>query len=162
MVSLAELHSHLCEISGDNKSESPFQCFRETLKELRKLKNSVYGFFDMAPATPEFKLLQLVQNFSGEALKGIEGLGHYGFASKAAKERLDRKFGGERRKIAIYLEELVNFRPIRSNNLKGIENFADLKDVTIINLKESGKSTKLCDESLYVKLQKMTEQILAP
>ena len=73
---------------------------------------------DMAPATPEYKLLQLRQYLSGEALKVIEGLGHSGFAYEAAKERLDRKFGGERRKIAITIEELENFRPIRPDNSK--------------------------------------------
>ena len=45
----------------------------------------------MAPATPEFKLLQLRQHLSGDALKAIEGLGYSRFAYEAAKEKLDRK-----------------------------------------------------------------------
>ena len=75
----------------------------------------------MVPATPEYKLLQLRQYLSGEALNVIEGLGHYGFAYEAAKERLDRKFDGERRKIAINLEELGNFSPIQPDNSKDTE-----------------------------------------
>ena len=115
----------------------------------------------MAPATPEFKLLQLRQHLSGEALKAIEGLGHSRFAYEAAKEKLDRKFDGERRKIAINLEELENFRPIRPENSKDIDTFADLLNVAVINLKEAGRSAELGDGSLYLKLQKkMTEGML--
>ena len=60
---------------------------------------------DSAPATGEYKLLQLRQYLSGEALKTIENLGHSSSAYEAAKERLDRKFGGMRRQIALYLED---------------------------------------------------------
>ena len=59
---------------------------------------------DSAPATGEYKLLQLRQSLPGEALKAIENLGHSAVAYEAAKERLDRKYGGKRRQIAIYLE----------------------------------------------------------
>ena len=117
---------------------------------------------DKAPATPEYKLLQLRQYLSGEALKTIESLGHSGYAYEAAKERLERKFGGKRRQIAINLEELETFKPIRPDNSKDIENFADLLDIAVINLKEAGRIEDLGDGSLYLKLQKkMTEPMLA-
>ena len=61
---------------------------------------------DKAPATPEYKLLQLRQYLSGEALKVGEPLGHSAAAYETAKERLERKFGGKRRQIALHLEEL--------------------------------------------------------
>ena len=48
-----------------------------------------------ALATGEYKLLQLRQYLTGEALKAIENLGHSAFAHEAAKERLERKYGGE-------------------------------------------------------------------
>ena len=51
---------------------------------------------DQAPATPEYKLLQLRQCLAGEALKSIESLGHSATAYHAAMDRLERKFGGER------------------------------------------------------------------
>ena len=43
---------------------------------------------DKAPATAEYKLLQLRQCLSGEALKVIESLGHSAAAYEAAKDRL--------------------------------------------------------------------------
>ena len=46
---------------------------------------------DSAPVTGEYKLLQLRQYLSGNALKVIENLGHSATAYEAAKERLERK-----------------------------------------------------------------------
>ena len=43
---------------------------------------------DKAPATPEYKLLQLRQYLSGEELKVVEPLGHSAAAYETAKERL--------------------------------------------------------------------------
>ena len=54
----------------------------------------------------EYKLLQLRQYLSGEALQVKENLGHSATAYETAKERLERKYGGKRRQIAIYLENL--------------------------------------------------------
>ena len=70
------------------------------------------------------------------------------------KERLERKFGGHRRQKALYLEEVDNFRPICPGNYKEIEKFADLLDITIVNLKEANRSDELKDGLLYLKLQK--------
>ena len=117
---------------------------------------------DQAPATPEYKLLQLRQCLAGEALKSIENLGYFATAYCAALDRLERKFGGERRKITIYLEEIDNFRPVRHGNSKDIEKYADLLDVAIVNLKESNRSEELKDGMLYIKLQKkLPAQMLA-
>ncbi|MCG7878315.1 MAG: DUF1759 domain-containing protein [Candidatus Thiodiazotropha endolucinida] len=69
-------------------------------------KAAFLACIDSAPATGEYKLLQLRQYLSGEALKVIDSLGHSATAYEAAKERLERKFGGRRRQIALYLEEL--------------------------------------------------------
>ena len=91
-------------------------------------KAAFQACIDSAPATPEYKLLQLRQYLAGEALKSIENLGHSAVAYQAAKERLDRKFGGKRRQIAIYLDELERFQHIRLGNARDLEQFADLLD----------------------------------
>ena len=83
----------------------------------------------------------------------IDSLGHSATAYEAAKERLDRKYGGRQRQIAIYLQELEQFPQIRSGNAKDIEDFADLLDIAMINLKEAGQHQELGDGSLYTKLQ---------
>ena len=109
---------------------------------------------DQAPATPEYKLLQLRQYLPGEALRAVDKLGHSALAYEAAKEKLERKYGGSRRQVARYLEELENFRAIRSGNSKDLENFADLLDVAVINLQDIGREDELGNGSLYLKLQK--------
>ena len=117
-------------------------------------KAAFYACIDSAPATPEYKILQLRQYLTGEALKSIENLGHSAVAYEAAKERLERKFGGKRRQIAIYLDELERFQQIRLGNASDLEQFADLLDVAMINLQEAGQYHELGAGSLYTKLQR--------
>ena len=64
--------------------------------------------------TPDSRYLQTV------ALKSVETLGHSEAAYKAAKERLERKFGGQRRKIALHLEELEAIKSFRPGNARDL------------------------------------------
>lgn len=131
-------------------------------KNYQSWKASFLACIDSAPATAEYKLLQLRQYLSGDALKVIENLGHSATAYEAAKDRLERKFGGKRRQIALYLEELEDFPQIRLGNAKDIEDFADLLDIAMINLQEAGQQHELGVGSLYAKLQrKIPEAMLA-
>ena len=92
----------------------------------------------------------------------IENLGHSATAYEAAKDRLERKYGGRRRQIALYLEELEQFKQVRSGDAKDLEKFADLLDIAIINLQEAGQCQEFVDGSLYNKLQrKLPEAMLA-
>ena len=122
-------------------------------KKYQSWKAAFLSCSDSAPATEEYKLLQLRQYLSGDALKVIDSLGHSATAYEAAKDRLERKNGGKRRQIAIYLEELDQFRQIRHGNARDIVEFADLLDISMINLKEAGQDYELRDGSLYTKLQ---------
>ena len=97
-------------------------------------KAAFMAYVHQAPATPEYKLLQLRQHLSGEALKIVEPLGHSAAAYEAAIAPLERKFGGERRKLPLHLEELENIKSLRPGNAGDIERFADLLDVTVVNL----------------------------
>ncbi|KAK6167830.1 hypothetical protein SNE40_021768 [Patella caerulea] len=136
--------------------------FNGNKKSYENWKAAFVACIDNAPATPEYKLLQLRQYLSGEVLQVIESLGHSAFAYEAAKDRLDRKYGGSRRKVTIQLEELDKFRPMSDNNPKEFEKIADLLDVVVINLKEADRTEELGNGSLYAKLRKkMTEKLLA-
>ena len=121
-------------------------------------KAAFLACIDSAPTTREYKLLQLRQYLSGEALKTIVNLGHSGAAYKAAKKRLERKFRGIRRQISIYIEELENFRQIRVGNAKDLEQFSDLLDIAMINLKESNQDQELGNGTLYTILQRKLPQ----
>ena len=67
---------------------------------------------------------------------------------------LRTKYGGKRHQTALYIEELEQFRPIRLGNARDLEQFADLIDISVINLKEAGQQYELGDSSLYTKLQR--------
>ena len=83
-------------------------------------------------------------------------------AYQAAKERLERKYAGVRRQIAVNLEELDQFCPIRSRNVRDFEKVTDLLNIIAINLTEAGREEELGNEYLYIQVQKkMTESMLA-
>ena len=107
---------------------------------------------DSAPATAEYKLLQLRQSLIGEPLRVVENLGHSKEAYEVAKQCLERKYGGERRLVALYLDELDNFKPIRDGHVKALEKFADLLDVAIVNLQQAQMNNELGSGALYIKL----------
>ena len=123
-------------------------------------KAAFMSCIDQDPATAEYKLLQVRQYLSGESLKAIENLGHSAAAYQIAKERLEREFGGKCRQMAIYLEELENLKPVRCGNSRDLEQFEDILDITIINLKEKRNCEELGDGSLYLRLQKKLPEIM--
>ena len=104
------------DVNKESSTQKIGQDFRRQLKRLsipvfngdkrnyENWKSAFNACLDQAPATPEYKLLQLRQNLSGEALKAIENLGHSGFAYESAKERLERKYGGQRRKVMLHMD----------------------------------------------------------
>ena len=117
---------------------------------------------DQAPATPEYKLLQLRQHLTGEALKCIENLRHSSGAYEASKNRFERTFGGLHRRLTLYIEQLEGFRSKQYGNAKDLEQFLYLLDVAILNLRESHQYHKLETGSLYVKPQRnLPEMMLA-
>ena len=147
-------------MEADEKLSIPV--FAGNKRHYENWKAAFSACIDKAPATPEYKLLQLRQHLSGEALKVIENLGNSAPAYEAAKSRLERKSGGQRRQMARYLQELDEFKPIREGQCKDVEKFADILDVAIINFKKAGRTEKLGHGSLYIKLQqKMTESMVA-
>ena len=63
--------------------------------------------------------------------------------------------------MALYLDELDNFKPIRDGHVKALEKFADLLDVAIVNLQQAQMNNELGSGALYIKLQrKLSENLL--
>ena len=89
---------------------------------------------DQTPLTPQFKMLRLEACLVGEAAETIKGLGYSLEAYEAAKARLVRKYGGSRRQVQTHLEELKNLKPLRDNNTKELETFADVLERAVITL----------------------------
>ena len=138
----------------------PIPTFTGDKRSYPSWKAAFMACVDRAPVTPEYKMLQLRQYISGEALNAIENLGFSPTAYEAAKDRLERKYGGKRRQKAVFMEDLMQFPQIQSGNAEELERFADLLDITIINLKETGEHQDLGDGSLYIQLQRKLPQSL--
>ena len=94
------------------------------------------------------------QSLIGEPLRIVENLGHSKEAYEVAKQCLERKYGGERRLVALYLDELDNLTPIKDGHLKALEKFADLLDVAVVNLQQAQMNSELGSGALYTKLKK--------
>ena len=56
----------------------------------------------------QYKMLQLRQYLQNDALKAIENLGYCEMSYKLALERLEKKFGGERRKKVLLMQKVEN------------------------------------------------------
>ena len=132
--------------------------FTGDAKSYESWKAAFNACVDKSPATPEYKLLQLRQYVGGEAMKVIQDLGHSVAAYGVALERLERKFGGIRRHIALQLEEISSFKPLRPGYAKDVEKFADMLDLVVVNLRESDRVEELGYGSLYVQLLKKMNQ----
>lgn len=112
--------------------------------------------------TAEFKLLHLRDSLQGEALKSIASLGHSAAAYDAAKNRLEKKYGGNRRGLMLRLEELDSFRQLRDGNEADLERFSELIDVIVVHMKEAERECELGNGALYHTLQKkFNKELLA-
>ena len=115
-----------------------------------------------AAIEPTMKLLQLRQYLSGDALKCIEQLGYSPEAYVKALERLERKFGGQRRQVAVQLEELERFPPLQRYRAQELERLADLLDVAVVNLKSANRTAELENGTFYTRLlTKLSKAMLA-
>ena len=97
----------------------------------------------------QFKMLRLESSSIGEAAKTAKGLGYSDHVYEAAKARLNRKYGGNRRQVQAHIDELRKMRPINADNPRQLERFADIVERTVISLKENRKSADLEGGTLY-------------
>ena len=117
-------------------------------------------FIDESSLSPETKLLYLRQHVSGEASNLLNGIGYNADAYEIAKNRLGRRYGGERRKIGLFLEKIENFETIKPGNAFDLERFSNFLDLLVVNLKESNLENELNSGLLYVQLQKKMNKSL--
>lgn len=100
------------------------------------------------------KMARLRQSLSGNALDAIRGLGVTAPEYNEAKEILKAKFGGQRRQLQAYLDQLENMPTLKNNDIQSFERFADLVRVTVVKLEAEGRSGELGDGALHSLLVK--------
>ena len=117
---------------------------------------------DSAPATPEYKLLQLKEYLRGEPFDAIDSLGYSATGYEAAKQLLDRKYGGVRRRVVLQLEELDRMVSVGYGKARELERFTELLTIAVVNLKDAGRAAELEAGTFYTRLlQKFDERSLA-
>ena len=67
---------------------------------------------DETSLSPQFKMLRLESCLEGEAAATVKGLGYSSAAYEAAKTRLNRKYGGNRRQVQAHIDELRKMKSI--------------------------------------------------
>jgi hypothetical protein len=95
------------------------------------------------------KMLRLREALTGDAEELIKGLGFGKESYEEALRLLDEEYGGDRRYLTKYLDELRNMRTIQCGNTKEIRKFLNMLRATNIAFKERGKETELEDGMFY-------------
>ena len=116
---------------------------------------------DNTSTSSEIKLLHLKQCLQGDALQSIAGLGHTKAAYVKSLEILERKYGGERRKTAMYIEQVDQFIPLKNNNFTELERLSELLERLIVRFQDTGRTEDLGSGILFVNIQKkLTNSLL--
>lgn len=117
---------------------------------------------DETSLSPQFKMLRLESCLEGEAAETVRGLGYSSESYKAAKARLNRKYGGNRRQVQAHIDELRKLKPINAENPRELEKFADLVERTVVTLKENKQNSDLEGGTLYaIVLEKIPQSLLS-
>ena len=107
------------------------------------------------------KMLRLQSSLSGKARTLVKDLGFSFDAFERAKEKLERKCGGERRLQIKQLTALRGWRKVRAQNLEDVEEFQAMLERVLIALKDCGPGQELQGQNLNLtacKGQKLSEE----
>ena len=109
---------------------------------------------DQGEEPPNIKMTRLRQSLTGSALEAIRGLGVTQPEYEKAKEILETKFGGNRRKLRAYMDQIEKMPPLRSNDVHSFDKFADLARLAVVKLQAEGRTGELGDGALHSLLVK--------
>ena len=109
--------------------------------------------FDDSDELSKYKMIRLKLCLEGKTEEAIAKLGFSEEAYEEAKVPLERKFGGDRRQIQNYLDELRNMKPLQEREIENVEKFTDYLVNTVVMLKEQSRWSELKPNSmLYMTL----------
>ena len=86
------------------------------------------------------KVLRLQSSLTGKALALVKDLGYSVNAYERAKEKLERKYGGERCLQIKHLTALRGWQKVRPRNLEDMEYFQGILERVYIALKDWARS----------------------
>ena len=104
-------------------------------------------------------MARLRQSLKGAALDAIRGLGVSQPEYEEAKTILETKFGGKRRQLRAYMDQLEGMPPLKGGDVQGFEKFADLVRISVVKLRAEGREGELGEGTLHgVLVKKLGER----
>ena len=116
--------------------------------------NMFLSLVDQGVEPTNIKMARLRQSLTGTALEAIRGLGVSDPEYKEAKEILQSKFDGERRKLQAYMDQIEKMPPLKRNHVHSFEQFADLVCIAVVKLQAERRGRELGDGALHSLLVK--------
>ena len=111
-------------------------------------------FVDRMKVPAKTKMMMLKNSLSGKPLRVVERLGYTSTQYQTALEKLDQKYGGEKRLLRRYLEAILRASPVDETNLKELEIFSDRLTDVVVKLEDSDQHQELAGISaLYIAVQ---------
>jgi len=89
------------------------------------------------------KIMMLKNSLSGKPLRVVERLRYTSRQYQTALEKLDQKYGGEKRLLQRYLEASLRASPVEETNLKELEIFWDRLTDVVVKLENSDQQEYL-------------------
>ena len=128
--------------------------------EYEQWKAAFTSAVDYADIPVNEKMLRLQNSLKGKALKLVKDLGFSSNAYERAKQKLEKKYGGQRRLQIKTLTALKNWKKVQSKNLSDLEEFLTVFDRTLITLKDTcEKQGDLFGQSLnLISKEKLPEE----
>ena len=109
---------------------------------------------DESTEPSNLKMARLPQCLTRNALEATRGLGVTAPEYEEAKEILKSKYGGARRLLRAYMDQLEQMPLIRSKDIHALERFADLVRIVVVKLQAEGRDGELTDGTLHSLLVK--------
>ena len=100
-------------------------------------KAAFMSVVDEAAISVNEKMLRLQHSLTGKALRMVKDLGYTMNAYERAKEKLEKKYGGELRLQISNLTTLRGWPKLRSQNLEDMEEFLALLDRILVSVQDS-------------------------
>ena len=108
-------------------------------------------FVDRMKVPAKTKMMMLKNSLYGRPLRVAKRLGYTSRQYQTALEKLDLKYGGEKRLLQRYLEGILRSSPVEESNLKGLEIFSDRLTDVVAKLEDSNQHQELAGVSaLYL------------
>ena len=100
------------------------------------------------------KMARLRQSLIGTALEAIRRLGVTQPEYDEAKKILKTKFGGQRRQLQVYIDQLEVMPHLKNSDVQVFERFSDLVRILVVKLQGEGRDGELGEGTLHSLLVK--------